>query len=159
LHQRNRNAQILHGEIAYASPTFDRVRLTLPNEDAAEHRRLYDEWMAAYPCRGPIERGFAEQAVVALLDKRRIERVRTTVRTERVRTAVLDFERWQEDEVARCVDLFNESCAYGLRHLLRSAAGCRWAIAEWEKLEKKETIAGLPGQISEQIVHGVRITW
>jgi hypothetical protein len=22
-----------------------------------------------------------------------------------------------------------------------------------------ETIAGLPGQISEQIVHGVRITW
>jgi len=75
--------------------------------------------------------------VVALLDKRRIERVRTTVRTERVRTAVLDFERWQEDEVARCVDLFNESCAYGLRHLLRSAAGCRWAITEWEKLKKK----------------------
>ena len=115
---------------------FSIERLTLPNEDAAAHRRLYDEWMAAYPCRGPIERGFAEQAVVALLEKRRIERVRTTVRTERVRTAVLDFERRQEDEVARCVDLFNESCEYGLRHLLRSAAGCRWAIAKWEELEK-----------------------
>jgi len=121
--------------IPYAG--FSIERLTLPNEDAAEHRRLYDEWMAAYPCRGPIERGFVQHAVVALLEKDRIERVRTTVRTERVRTAVLDFERWQEDEVARCLDLFQLNCQYGLRHLLRSAAGCRWAIAEWEKLEKK----------------------
>ena len=32
--------------------------------------------------------------------------------------------------------MFNDSCADGLRHLLRSAAGCRWAIAQWEKLEK-----------------------
>ena len=53
---------------------FSIERLTLPNEDAAEHRRLYDEWMAAYPCRGPIERGFVQQAVVALMEKCRIER-------------------------------------------------------------------------------------
>jgi hypothetical protein len=116
---------------------FSIENLTLPHEDAAGHRRLYDEWMAAYPSRGPIDRGYAQHAVVALLEKNRIERIRTTVRTERVRTAVLDFERGQEDEVARCVALFNENCEYGLRHLLRSAAGCRWAIGMWEDLETK----------------------
>ena len=63
-------------------------RLTLPHEDAAAHRRLYEEWMAAYPCRGPIERGYIHQAVVALLEMDRIERVLTTLRTERVRMAV-----------------------------------------------------------------------
>ena len=56
-----------------------------------------------------------------------------------MRTAVLDFERQQEDEVVRCLYLFSESAADGLRHLLRSAAGCRWAIAQWEELQKKLT--------------------
>ena len=67
----------------------------------------------------------------------RVERARATVRAERVRTAVRDFDRQQEDEVAECVDYFSDHCEYWLRHLLRSAAGCRWAIAKWEDLHKK----------------------
>jgi hypothetical protein len=116
--------------------------LTLPNEDGAAHRRLYDTWMAAYPYSGPIERGFVQQAVVALIEKRRIERIRITVRTERVRTAVLGFDRAQEDDVVRCVYLFNQSCEDGLRDLTRSAAGCRWAINHWEQLQTKLTADG-----------------
>jgi hypothetical protein len=80
---------------------FSIERLTLPNEDAAGYRRLYDAWMAAYPCQRPIERGFVQQAVVALIEKGRTEDIRTTGRTERVQTAVLGFDRAQEDEVAR----------------------------------------------------------
>ena len=89
-------------------PSFSLETLTLPHEDPAEHRRLENEWMTAYPCSGPIEKGFLRQAMVAELEKRRMERARATVRAERVRTAVLDFDRQQEDEVARCVDLFSE---------------------------------------------------
>jgi hypothetical protein len=116
---------------------FSIERLTLPNEDAAGHRRLYDAWMAAYPCRGPIERGFVQQAVVARIEKGRIEDIRITGRTERVRTAVLNFERAQEDEVARCLRIFDDSCEDAMRHVTRSAAGCRWAIGQWEQLQEQ----------------------
>jgi hypothetical protein len=99
---------------------FSLETLTLPHEDSAEHRRLHDEWMTAYPCRGPIERGFLQQAVVARIEKRRVERIRATMRTQKVRTAVLFFDRKQEDDVAKCVEHFNvHSCS---------------AIANWEEL-------------------------
>ena len=55
---------------------FSIETLTLPHEDSAEHRRLYNEWMTAYPCSDPIERGFVQQAIVAQMEKRRLERVR-----------------------------------------------------------------------------------
>jgi hypothetical protein len=93
--------------------------------------------MAAYPCRGPIERGYIQHAVVALLEKDRIERVRTTVRTERVLMAVLDFDRRQEDEITECLEHFNANCEYWLRRLLRSAAGCRCSIKHLKYLDKK----------------------
>ena len=118
-------------------PSFSLETLTLPHEDPAEHRRIENEWMTAYPCGSPIEKGFLRQAMVAEMEKRRVERARATVRADRVRTAVRDFEHQQEDEVSRCVGQFSDQCEYWLRHLLRSAAGCRWAIAKWEELHKK----------------------
>jgi hypothetical protein len=119
----------------YSSFSFE--TLTLPHEDPAENRRLVNQWLTAYPCFSPIARGFLEQAVGARVEKRRLERVRATLRAERLRTAVLYFDRQQEDNVARCLLMFNESCEDGMRHLTRSAAGCRWAIAKWERLQKQ----------------------
>ena len=110
--------------------------LALPHEDPSEPRRLYSEWMSAYPGSGPIEQGLIQQAVVALIEKRRIERLRATRRTERVRTAGRYWDRAQEDHVAYALNLFNSSCGDGLFELTNTSAGCRWAIAFWEKLQK-----------------------
>jgi hypothetical protein len=115
---------------------FSIEKLTLPHEDPAKGRQIGDEWTTAYPCTNPIERGFVRQAIVAQMEKRRMERIRATVRAERVRTAVLYFDRQQEDDVFRCLWMFDGNCEDGLRHLTHSAAGCRWAIAQWQQLEK-----------------------
>jgi hypothetical protein len=111
--------------------------LALPHEDPADLRRIENEWMTAYPCGSLIERGYLRQAMVADLEKRRVERARAAVRADRVRTAVRDFEHQQEDEAGRCIGYFGDHSGYALRHLLRSAAGCRWAIEKWEDLDKK----------------------
>jgi hypothetical protein len=123
-------------------PGFSIEGLTLPHEDAAQSRRFYDHWIAAFPSRDPIVRGFVQQAVVAQLEKRRLERVRAALRTERVRTAVLYFERDQEDEVIRCTRGDSQFIPDAMRNMFRSAAGCRWAIDHWEKLKKKLTDDG-----------------
>jgi len=120
-----------------SDPGFSIEQLTLPHEDAAENRRFYNQWIAAYPSRDPIVRGFVQQAVVAQLEKRRLERSRAALRAERVRTAVLYYEREQEDDVIQCIYEVSDCVADGMRNLLRSAAGCRWAIDLWEKLKKK----------------------
>ena len=112
--------------------------LALAQEDPAELGQLYSEWMTAYPCTDPIERCSIEQALTALSEKRRSERLRATLRTDRCRTAELFFEREQEEDRLNVVlPMFNQNCGYAMCHLIRTAAGCRWAIAEWEGLEKK----------------------
>ena len=110
--------------------------LTLPNEDPSEHRRLYNEWMSAYPNSDPIVQGLILQAVMALIETRRVERIRATVRTDKIRTADLFWERRQEDTVERYLQRFNFHAPSALVGLLRSAAGCRWAIAFLERLQK-----------------------
>ena len=44
---------------------FSIESLTLPHEDPGEHRRIYDQWMTAYPGGDPIEQGYIDQAVTA----------------------------------------------------------------------------------------------
>jgi hypothetical protein len=109
----------------------------LPHEDPAAYRRLHEEWTTAYPCRDPIERGYIEQALLALIEKRRIERQRAALRADRIRTAELLLERAYEDNVEECLLMFNKNCRHALRCLTRSAGGCRWAIEIWEGLQKK----------------------
>jgi len=116
---------------------FSIETLTLPHEDPLEPARLFSEWMAAYPCSIPIERGLIHQAAVALMEKRGIERALATLRRQKVRTAVLDWERAQEDNVATWLDRFNDHPPSALVGLLRSASGCRWAIATLERLARE----------------------
>jgi hypothetical protein len=108
----------------------------LPDDDALEHRRLYNEWKSAYPNSDPIVQGLILQAVLALVEIRRLERVRATVRTEKVRTALLFWEQENEDHVERYLQQFNIHPPSALVGLLRSAAGCRWAVAFLERLQK-----------------------
>ena len=46
---------------------------------------LYNEWLTAYPPGGPMEQALIDQAVTALIEKRRLERIRATLRTQKVR--------------------------------------------------------------------------
>jgi hypothetical protein len=108
--------------------------LTLPHEDPGAARRLLDEWLTAYPDPTPIERGYIEQAVTALVEKRRLARVLATIRTEKVRNAVLYFEQSQEDDAAACLRHFDVEPRSAVRGLTRTAEGCRWAINYLERL-------------------------
>ena len=108
--------------------------LTLPHENALEQAHLWSQWLAAYPDCTPIECGYRNHAFTALVEKQRIAQARATLRTQKVRTAVLDWEQDQEDRVADWLDSFNDHCPSALVGLLRSAAGCRWAIDYWTKL-------------------------
>ena len=80
--------------------------------------------------------GLILQAVMALIEIRRLERIRATVRTEKVRTALLFWEQGNEDQVETYLQQFNHHPPSALVGLLRSAAGCRWALAFLERLQK-----------------------
>jgi hypothetical protein len=110
---------------------------TLPDEDPAGHRQLYNQWMTAYPGADPIEQGYIQQAVLAQIELRRVRHQRVTLRTEKVRTAELFFDRRQEDQVSQGLKGFNASPHTSQVYLLRSAAGCRFAINIWERLKMR----------------------
>jgi hypothetical protein len=106
----------------------------LNREDAREHALLLHEWLMAYPECTPLERGYIEQIVNALIELRRLARIRGTVRNQKLRNAVLYFEQQQEDDVAACLRHFDIDSPSALRGLTRTAAGCRWAINYLERL-------------------------
>ena len=116
--------------------------LTLPHENPAEHERIYNQFMTAYPGGDPIEQGYIDQAVDALIEKRRIERSLGTLRSDKVRTAELFFDRAQEDYVSKCKEIFSRSCERAMREMTRTAAGCRWCIQFWEELGLKLKVDG-----------------
>jgi hypothetical protein len=120
-----------------SASSFSIETLTLPHEDLDRNRQLYEEWLAAYPCRGPIEQAYIDQAVNALIETRRIERSLGVLRTEKVRTADLLFDRAQQDYVVKCKEIFTQNCESAMREMTRSAAGCRWCIHWWKELDKK----------------------
>src|SRR5271156_3569558 len=89
--------------------------LTLSLENLAEHERIYNRFTTAYPGADPIEQGYIDQAVAALIEKRRIERSLGVLRNDKVRTARLLFDRAQEDSVAKCKELFSQRCEWAMR--------------------------------------------
>src|ERR1700735_904059 len=95
--------------------------LTLPLENLAEHERIYNRFMTAYPGADPIEQGYIDQAVAALIEKRRIERSLAVLRNDKVRTAELFFSQAQEDAVSRCKEIFSKRCEWAMREMTRTA--------------------------------------
>jgi hypothetical protein len=111
--------------------------LTLPLEDLGEHQRIYNQLMTTYPGGDPFDQGYIDQAVAALIEKRRIERCLGTLRTAKVRTAERDFERARDDDVSRCKELFTQRSEWAMRDMTRTAAGCRWCLKFWMELDLK----------------------
>jgi hypothetical protein len=116
-------------------PGFPVETLALPHEDAAGVRRVFDEWGAAYRPGSPIERGLMLQAAAASIEFRRSLHIRVTLLAENVRRAELEFEHDQEDTIRKYVKMFDVDPGDAMVGLKRSAAGCRYAIARWERLE------------------------
>src|SRR4051794_26536126 len=73
--------------------------LALPGEDPAELRRVLDDFLAHYRLDSPGTAALVEQATMAEIERRRALQSRADAAAARVRTAVLDFDRAQEDEV------------------------------------------------------------
>jgi hypothetical protein len=84
-----------------------------------------------------FERGFIDHAEEAQRERQECLRIRATLRAEVLRTAERYWDEAQEDEVARLRRMFNVSPSGAMVGLTRSAAGCRFLIAAWERLEKK----------------------
>ena len=115
---------------------FSIQSLALPHEDPGELTRTLKEFTDAYPASDPIIQGLIVQAAMARVEIRRLERIRATVRTEKVRTALLFWEQGNDDQVETYLQQFNRHPPSALVGLLRSAAGCRWALAFLERLQK-----------------------
>jgi hypothetical protein len=109
----------------------------LPDDEARERAELTQRLTTRFPDPDPVEQGWIEQAVCALIELKHLARVRATRRNERIRTAVLDWEQDQEDTVTHWVRQFGKHAPSALVGLLRSAAGCRWAIDYWTKLDRQ----------------------
>src|SRR5258707_15527178 len=70
-------------------PGFSIESLALPHEDPGELTRILKEFTDAYPASDPIIQRLIVQAAMARVEIRRLERIRATVRTDKVRTALL----------------------------------------------------------------------
>jgi hypothetical protein len=103
---------------------------------------IHDELKASFtPC-SPLERVLLDQAASADQDRQECLRVRAALRADVLRTAEFYFEEAQEDEVARYQRMFHISPKAAVVGLKRSAAGCRWLIAQWERLEQALAVDG-----------------
>jgi hypothetical protein len=89
-----------------------------------------------------MEQGFIDQAVSAADARAECLRIRAALRASVVRTAERFWEEAQEDEVARLERMFHISSRAAVAGLKRSAAGCRWLIAQWERLEQALAVHG-----------------
>jgi hypothetical protein len=96
----------------------------------------HEEFRRFHGSCSPGEQGLVDQAVTAAGDRALCLRTRQAIRESVLRTAELYWEQAQEDEVVHYRRMFNQSCAEAVIGLKRSAAGCRWLIACWERLER-----------------------
>jgi hypothetical protein len=111
-----------------ASTTNEEARNSVPYENESALNTMNSSL---------FERGLIDQAVQAQGERAECLRIRTTLRAEVLRTAERYWDEAQEDEVARLRRMFNVSPSGAMVGLTRSAAGCRFLIAAWERLEKK----------------------
>ncbi len=116
---------------------FPLETLALPHEDPGEPARLFKQFSDAYPGSDPIAQGLILQAVLALIELRRLARIRATIRTEKVRTAVLFWHQRQADTVSAHLKHFDVDPREAVVRLLRSGAGCRWALDFLQELQTK----------------------
>jgi hypothetical protein len=108
--------------------------LALPHEDAEELRQMTDDWLDYHQPQSPGERAAVDSCVYARLQLRRCARFQAAAVEEQVRKASFEWEWACEDELERLKKLLKTEPGEAVRHLKRSALGCRWMLAQWAEL-------------------------
>jgi hypothetical protein len=108
----------------------------LPEETGSNDRRRLEEWRQPGRTITPVAQGLITQALYALDEAQRCERLLAVQRTEKGRTAVIRYREACEDEVTYYVSMFNTDPNAAVAGLKRSAAGVRHLISRWEELSQ-----------------------
>jgi hypothetical protein len=108
--------------------------LALGTERPEALRERLEDAYATYAPGSLTEVALVDQAVVAQLEIERCHRRRVVLRAARVRTALRDFDRAQEDEVVRLSRMLDGDPWAAVVGLKRFAAGVRFLIERWEHL-------------------------
>jgi hypothetical protein len=99
--------------------------------------QIYDQWRASFGgTRSPLEQGLIDQAASAADERAECLRIRAALRADVVRTADRYWEEAQEDAIERFRRMLDTDPGTAVVGLRRFAAGCRWMIARWERLEQ-----------------------
>ena len=114
---------------------LDIEALALPDEEpgrlSALLQELLDQWRPATR----TAQALVEQLTIATIEKQRLVRARTAILAEQVRTAEYRFDQAADIEVESYVELLPSQPARALAGLMRRAAGLRWLIGRWQRLE------------------------
>jgi len=135
-----------------AATSLDVEALALPDESPAQLRALLDAFLADYPPASIGDMVILEQVVVASIDRSRALQARTSLLSEKVRTAELRFDQAQQNEVETYKAMLPEAPARALAGLHQTAAGCRHLISRFERLEAILRVDGtLYGQDRDEL--------
>jgi hypothetical protein len=107
-----------------------------PDANDPDARRRLEEWSPPGRRASPAEKGFIAQAILALGEIARCKRLLGVLRAERERLAGIRWQEHCEDEVRHYERMLFEDPWTATVGLRRSAAGLRYMIVCWERLER-----------------------
>jgi hypothetical protein len=110
--------------------------LALGTERPEALRERLEDAYTAYAPQSLTDVALVDQAVVAQLEIERCHRGRAVLRAAKVRTALRDFDRAQEDEVDRLRRMLDGDPWAAVTGLKRFGAGGRFLIERWELLAR-----------------------
>jgi hypothetical protein len=109
--------------------------LTLPDEDPAPLRVELNRWYAFYRARSPIAIACIGWAFLAWVRLRRLSRCEEAIQTGAIRKGEEHWDDAQDEVVEKYKRMLATAPAEAIRGLEGFAAGCRWLINRWQRLE------------------------
>jgi hypothetical protein len=109
--------------------------LVLPNEDPAEAQALHDQWHGFYAARSPAQAAYLDKIVHSLRRAERLRRAEDQMLDDQVRAATEHYDAAQQEQVDSFEAMLKEDPAAATRGLMRTAAGCRWMLEQWDDLK------------------------
>ena len=109
-------------------------RFELPGEKG-EYRAEIDRWRALYPSTSVAACHLINCGVFASIQLRRIDRAEAALVRSKVRAAERAWDKEQEDEAETFKRMLGKEPAAAVRGLEGIAAGCRWLVGRWRRLE------------------------
>jgi hypothetical protein len=106
------------------------------DDSGMDERRRLEEWSPPGRPATAAEKGLIAQAIVALGEIARCQRIVGVLRAERERRADIRLEETLDDDVRYYERMLREDARTACVGLKRSATGVRYLIARWERLER-----------------------